>query len=172
MLGNGDKAKAVHGNGAAKPEAEQPLRNLGVQDDGDVQAMLQGSTMLKLRSPRWQRKRILKLQDDGVTVHCESNGTFSKTKTFSVMEVECVREGCLSESLRKLAGSVQEGQCLTIVFKGGRKSLDLQCESIEEAQHWARGICTLQDRINNMSHTEKLDQYPLTVFNWPDQQIV
>ncbi|MCI4384148.1 hypothetical protein PGIGA_G00035610 [Pangasianodon gigas] len=159
MMGSEDKAKAVHRNGAAKPKAEQPLRNLGVQDDGDVQTMLQGSAMLKLRSPRWQRRCMLKLQDDGITVRCESNGTFSKTKTFSVMEVECVREGCQSETLRKLAGSVPEAQCLTIVFKGGRKSLDLQCQSIEEAQHWARGICTLQDRINNMSHTEKLDHW-------------
>lgn len=89
----------------------------------------------------------------------------------SVMEVECVREGCQSETLRKLAGSVPEEHCLTIVFKGGRKSLDLQCQSIEEAQHWARGICMLQDRINNMSHTEKLDQYPLTASSWPNQQI-
>lgn len=88
------------------------------------------------------------------------------------MEVECVREGCQSETLRKLAGSVPEEQCLTIIFKGGKKSLDLQCQSIEEAQHWARGICILQDRINNMSHTEKLDQYPSTVFNLPNQQIV
>lgn len=89
----------------------------------------------------------------------------------SVMEVECVREGCQSETLRKLAGPVPEEHCLSIVFKGGRKSLDLQCQSIEEAQHWAQGICTLQDRINNMSHTEKLDQYPLTASGWPNQQI-
>ncbi|KAF5889679.1 1-phosphatidylinositol 4,5-bisphosphate phosphodiesterase delta-3-A-like, partial [Clarias magur] len=101
MLGSGEKTKAGHRNGAAEPKSEQRLRNLGVQDDGDVQTMLQGSTMLKLRSPRWKRRCMLKLQDDGVTVRCESNGTFSKTKTFSVMEVECVREGCQSETLRK-----------------------------------------------------------------------
>uniref|UniRef100_A0AAR2JBZ9 Phosphoinositide phospholipase C n=1 Tax=Pygocentrus nattereri TaxID=42514 RepID=A0AAR2JBZ9_PYGNA len=126
----------------------------------DVKMMLQGSTMLKVRSPHWQRRRTLKLLDDGVTVHCESNKSFSKPKTFSVMEVECVREGCQSETLRRLASSLPEEQCLTIVFKGGRKSLDLQCHSREEVQHWARGIRTLQERVNNMSQTEKLDQYP------------
>uniref|UniRef100_A0AAR2IWW4 Phosphoinositide phospholipase C n=1 Tax=Pygocentrus nattereri TaxID=42514 RepID=A0AAR2IWW4_PYGNA len=131
-----------------------------VQDDEDVKMMLQGSTMLKVRSPHWQRRRTLKLLDDGVTVHCESNKSFSKPKTFSVMEVECVREGCQSETLRRLASSLPEEQCLTIVFKGGRKSLDLQCHSREEVQHWARGIRTLQERVNNMSQTEKLDQYP------------
>uniref|UniRef100_A0AAR2JXN9 Phosphoinositide phospholipase C n=1 Tax=Pygocentrus nattereri TaxID=42514 RepID=A0AAR2JXN9_PYGNA len=136
------------------------LGKLHSTDDEDVKMMLQGSTMLKVRSPHWQRRRTLKLLDDGVTVHCESNKSFSKPKTFSVMEVECVREGCQSETLRRLASSLPEEQCLTIVFKGGRKSLDLQCHSREEVQHWARGIRTLQERVNNMSQTEKLDQYP------------
>uniref|UniRef100_A0A8B9KHP3 Phosphoinositide phospholipase C n=1 Tax=Astyanax mexicanus TaxID=7994 RepID=A0A8B9KHP3_ASTMX len=119
--------------------------------------MLSGSSMLKIRSPRWQRKRMLQLQDDGVTVRYESN-------KISVMEVECVREGCQSETLRRLAGSLPEEQCLTIVFKSGRKSLDLQCHDREEAQHWSRGIRTLQERVNNMSQTEKLDQYPSVAF--------
>uniref|UniRef100_A0A673LJG3 Phosphoinositide phospholipase C n=1 Tax=Sinocyclocheilus rhinocerous TaxID=307959 RepID=A0A673LJG3_9TELE len=81
--------------------------------------------------------------------------------TVSVMEVECVQEGCKSETLRNLATSLPEEQCLTIVFKGGRKSLDLQCDTKEEAKHWVRGIQTLQGRVNNMTQKEKLDKYPL-----------
>uniref|UniRef100_A0A8C5HI92 Phosphoinositide phospholipase C n=1 Tax=Gouania willdenowi TaxID=441366 RepID=A0A8C5HI92_GOUWI len=77
-----------------------------------------------------------------------------------VMEVECIREGCQSETLRKMASSVPEGRCLTVVFKGNRKSLDLLCQSQEEAQHWARGIRTLKERVKNMTQKEKLDQYP------------
>lgn len=78
----------------------------------------------------------------------------------SVMEVECVWEGCKSETLRNLATSLPEDQCLTILFKGGRKSLDLQCDTKEEAQHWVSGIRTLQGRVNNMTQKEKLDKYP------------
>lgn len=78
----------------------------------------------------------------------------------SVMEVECVWEGCKSETLRNLATSLPEEQCLTILFKGGRKSLDLQCDTKEEAQHWVSGIRTLQGRVNNMTQKEKLDKYP------------
>ncbi|XP_062859921.1 1-phosphatidylinositol 4,5-bisphosphate phosphodiesterase delta-3-A [Trichomycterus rosablanca] len=159
MLGTGNMAEAVRKNGSSTAHIEDPLQNLGVQNDMNVQAMLQGSTMLKVRSPRWQKRRMLKLLDDGVTVQYESKSTFSKPKNFSVMEVECVREGCQSETLRKLATSLEEDQCLTIVFKGARKSLDLRCESKEEAQHWTHGIRTLQDRVNNMSQTEKLDHW-------------
>lgn len=76
------------------------------------------------------------------------------------MEVECVREGCQSETLRQMLGSGPVQRCLTVVFKGPRKSLDLLCHSQEEAQHWARGIRTLQERVANMTQKEKLNQYP------------
>ncbi|KAA0725356.1 1-phosphatidylinositol 4,5-bisphosphate phosphodiesterase delta-3-A [Triplophysa tibetana] len=146
--------------GTSHVKSEDNLKNMGIQDNEDVQTMMQGSHMLKVRSPRWQRKRMLKLMDDGVTVWCESNKTFNKSKQcFSVTEVECVREGCQAEVFRNLAGSIPEEKCLTIVFKGDRKSLDLQCATKEEAQHWARGIRTLQGRVNNMTHKEKLEHW-------------
>uniref|UniRef100_A0A8C7G4M4 Phosphoinositide phospholipase C n=1 Tax=Oncorhynchus kisutch TaxID=8019 RepID=A0A8C7G4M4_ONCKI len=135
-----------------------------LSEDEDVKVMLKGSSMVKVRSPRWQRRRTLKLLDDGVTVWCESDKFSSRSKaqqSFSVTDVECVREGLQSETLRQLTGSIPEGQCLTVVFKGARKSLDLRCHTDEEAQRWARGIRTLQERVENMTQKEKLDKYPL-----------
>ncbi|XP_008436296.1 1-phosphatidylinositol 4,5-bisphosphate phosphodiesterase delta-3-A [Poecilia reticulata] len=158
--------------GTSEPKAIDPLRNLGIQDDEDVKQMLHGSSMVKVRSTRWQKQRTLKLLDDGVTVWCQSQKTSSRAKeqqSFSVMEVECVREGCQSETLRRMAGSVPEGRCLTVVFKGPRKSLDLLCSSQEEAQHWARGICTLQERVDNMTHKEKLDHWIHAYLSRADQ---
>lgn len=78
----------------------------------------------------------------------------------AVTEVECVREGCKSEALRRLSGSVQENQCFTVVFKGARKSLDLVCPCEVEAQCWVRGLRALKDYVANMTQKEKLDQYP------------
>ncbi|CAL8303655.1 unnamed protein product [Lota lota] len=166
MLGSGSRAASTK-NGARTSESKSidPLRNLGVQDDEDVKFMLQGSNMVKVRSPRWQKRRMLRLLDDGVTVWCQSHKTSSRAKeqqSFSIMEVECVREGCQSEILRRMAGSVPEARCFTVVFKGSRKSLDLLSQSPAEAQRWARGIRTLQERVENMSQKEKLDQYPVS----------
>lgn len=78
----------------------------------------------------------------------------------AVTEVECVREGCKSEALRRLSGSMQENQCFTVVFRGARKSLDLVCPCEVEAQSWVRGLRTLKDYVANMTQKEKLDQYP------------
>uniref|UniRef100_A0A3Q0RME3 Phosphoinositide phospholipase C n=1 Tax=Amphilophus citrinellus TaxID=61819 RepID=A0A3Q0RME3_AMPCI len=148
MLGNRKKAASQVKNGAGTSElkAIDPLRNLGVQNDEDVRQMLHGSSMVKVRSPRWQKQRTLKLLEDGVTVWCQSYKTSSRAKeqqSFSIMDVECVREGCQSETLRQMVGSVPESHCLTVVFKGPRKSLDLLCQSQEEAQCW----CCFLDNV-------------------------
>ncbi|KAI4872379.1 hypothetical protein NFI96_033647, partial [Prochilodus magdalenae] len=146
--------------------------SLDLLDNEDVKVMHQGSSMLKIRSPTWQKKRTLRLLENCETVSCESNKRFSKSKssgTFSfhtqskdmlpvsVKDVECVLEGSRSDML---PSHLPEKQLLTILFKSGRKSLNLLCHTMEEAQHWARGLRTLQHRVNNMNQTEKLDQYP------------
>uniref|UniRef100_A0A4W4FUM7 Phosphoinositide phospholipase C n=1 Tax=Electrophorus electricus TaxID=8005 RepID=A0A4W4FUM7_ELEEL len=131
-------------------------------DDEDVCVMLQGTRMVKVRSQRWQKHRCLRLLDDCVTVWCESSKSSSKARsrqTFCVTEVECVRVGCQSECLRRLVRSIPEDLCFTLVFRGGRKSLDLCCSSREEAQCWVRGIRMLKDRIANMSQKDKLDHW-------------
>ncbi|TWW57289.1 1-phosphatidylinositol 4,5-bisphosphate phosphodiesterase delta-3-A [Takifugu flavidus] len=224
------------------------VESRGVQDDEDVKQMLQGSSMLKVRSAHWQKRRTLKLLEDGVTIWCQSHKTSSRAKEqqsckydfnivgaqqrlllvpssapvgaqlhllllpssapvgaqqrvpvpssvslwpvsqlvksslaisrrvplhepgpaqVSVMEVECVLEGCQSETFRQMVGSVPEGHSLTVVFKGPRKSLDLLCQNQEEARCWARGIRTLQEHVENMTQKEKLNQYPfLFILNW------
>ncbi|XP_058477186.1 1-phosphatidylinositol 4,5-bisphosphate phosphodiesterase delta-3-A-like [Solea solea] len=175
MLGSRKKAAPAMKNGGAgtsQLKAIDPLRNLGVQEDEDVKRMLQGSSMVKVRSPRWQKRRTLKLLEDGVTVWCQSHKTSSRAKeqqSFSIMEVECVREGFHSEMMQQLNGSVPEGRCLTVVFKGPRKSLDLLCQSQEEAQQWARGIRTLQGRVENMTQKEKLDHWIHAYLSRADQ---
>ncbi|XP_066497923.1 1-phosphatidylinositol 4,5-bisphosphate phosphodiesterase delta-3-A [Hoplias malabaricus] len=147
---------------ASESKTMDPLRRLGVLDDEDVRVMLQGSSMVKVRSQRWQKNRDFKLLEDCVTVWCQSSKASSKAKrrqSFCVTEVECVREGCQSECLRRLSGSVPDAQCFTLVFRDGRKSLDLCCSSPEEAKCWVRGIRTLKDRVSNMSQKEKLDHW-------------
>ncbi|XP_071027822.1 1-phosphatidylinositol 4,5-bisphosphate phosphodiesterase delta-3-A-like [Oncorhynchus clarkii lewisi] len=166
MLGRSKKPPtAVHHEPKAvesQPKTQDPLRKLGVLDDENVRVMMHGSNMVKVRSQKWQKSRSLRLLEDGVTVWCESTKSSRKAKaqqTFSVTEVECVREGCQSEALRRLSGSVPENQCFTVVFRGGRKSLDLLCPCEEEARRWVQGIRTLKERVANMTQKEKLDHW-------------
>ncbi|RVE69825.1 hypothetical protein OJAV_G00081770 [Oryzias javanicus] len=139
------------------------IRRLGIQDNEDIHVMMRGSSMVKVRSSSWQKSRSLRLLEDGLTVWCESTKSSRKGKsqqTFAVTEVDCVREGCQSDALRRLSGSMPENQCFSVVFRGDRKSLDLMCPTAEEAQRWVRGLRFLKDRVASMSQKEKLDQYP------------
>ncbi|XP_039972491.1 1-phosphatidylinositol 4,5-bisphosphate phosphodiesterase delta-3-A [Xiphias gladius] len=164
MLGSG-KSPATSPRERRRRVAEKtvdPIRRPGLPDNDDIRVMMQGCNMVKVRSPRWQKSRTLRLLEDGLTVWCESTKSSRKAKarqTFAVTEVECVREGCQSEALRRLSGSLPENRCFTVVFRGARKSLDLLCSSEDEAQHWVRGLRTLKDRVANMTQKEKLDHW-------------
>ncbi|XP_072299034.1 1-phosphatidylinositol 4,5-bisphosphate phosphodiesterase delta-3-A [Eucyclogobius newberryi] len=164
MLGSGKSqasgARDQRSKAGAKPV--DPMKKLGLENNPDVEWMKQGCNMVKVRSSRWQKSRHLRLLEDGLTVWCESTKSSRKAKarqTFAVTEVECVREGCKSEALRQISGSVPESHCFTVVFKGVRKSLDLLCPSEEEARRWVQGLRTLKDSVANMSQKEKLDHW-------------
>ncbi|KAM9745745.1 1-phosphatidylinositol 4,5-bisphosphate phosphodiesterase delta-3-A [Menidia menidia] len=164
MLGSG-KPPASSSREQKRKVAEKttdPIKRLGLLDNEDIQVMMQGSSMVKVRSSRWQKSRSMRLLEDGLTVWCESTKSSRKAKsqqTFAVTEVECVREGCQSEALRRLSGSVQENQCFTVVFRGARKSLDLLSPCPDQAQRWVRGLRFLKERVANMTQKEKLDHW-------------
>ncbi|KAG5831861.1 hypothetical protein ANANG_G00284510 [Anguilla anguilla] len=147
---------------AHDPKSNDPLKRLGVLDDADVRVMLRGSSMVKVQHGEEPQPPAA---GGGRWVRVQQEPRRAKAQqTFAVTEVECVREGCQSEALRTLCGSVPEGQCFTVVFRGGRKSLDLCCPTEQEARSWVRGIRTLQDRVSGMTQKEKLDQYPSDTF--------
>ncbi|XP_026215117.1 1-phosphatidylinositol 4,5-bisphosphate phosphodiesterase delta-3-A [Anabas testudineus] len=163
MLGSGKSSCSPREQGKKVGEkTTDPLRRLGLLDNDDIRVMMKGSNMVKVRSSRWQKSRNLRLLEDGLTVWCESTKSSRKAKsqqTFAVTEVECVREGCQSEALRPLSGSVPENQCFTVIFKGTRKSLDLLCHCKDEALSWVRGLRTLKERVSSMTQKEKLDHW-------------
>uniref|UniRef100_A0A1A7WC91 Phosphoinositide phospholipase C n=1 Tax=Iconisemion striatum TaxID=60296 RepID=A0A1A7WC91_9TELE len=161
MLGTANTGSKEQ-RGKAAEKSSDSFKSLGLMDNEDIGAMMQGSSMVKVRSSRWQKSRSLRLLEDGLTVWCESTKRSCKAKsqqTFAITEVECVREGCQSEALRRLSGSMPDSQCFTVVFSGARKSLDLLCQSPGEAQLWVRGLRFLKQHVASMTQKEKLDHW-------------
>uniref|UniRef100_A0A8B9QZG0 Phosphoinositide phospholipase C n=1 Tax=Anas platyrhynchos TaxID=8839 RepID=A0A8B9QZG0_ANAPL len=133
----------------------------GLTEDEDIQLMLRGSLLRKVKARR-AKERLYRLQEDGMTVWFERRFRRAPSKQiFSVMHIEGVRQGHQSEGLRKYGGSFPERHCFTIVFKGKRKNLDLAARGEEDAQHWVQGLTKLMARLQAMNQREKLDQYPL-----------
>ncbi|XP_030364474.1 1-phosphatidylinositol 4,5-bisphosphate phosphodiesterase delta-3 isoform X1 [Strigops habroptila] len=160
----------------ARPAVEQPrspsdgaggprrpgraLKKMGLTEDEDIQRMLRGSLLRKIKSRGSPRERLFRLQEDGATVCFE--GRFRRARaqrSFSVMHIEGVREGHQSEGLRKHGAAFPAPHCFTLTFKGKRKNLDLAARSEEDARHWVQGLTKLMGRLQAMSQPEKLDHW-------------
>ncbi|XP_040332207.1 1-phosphatidylinositol 4,5-bisphosphate phosphodiesterase delta-4 isoform X5 [Herpailurus yagouaroundi] len=125
----------------------------------DVLLMQKGMLVRKVRSKSWKKLRYFRLQDDGMTVwHARQAGGKAKP-SFSISDVETVREGHESELLRSLAEEFPLEQGFTIVFHGRRSNLDLVANSVEEAQIWMQGLQHLVDFVTSMDQKERLDQW-------------
>ncbi|GCC21578.1 hypothetical protein chiPu_0020052 [Chiloscyllium punctatum] len=125
-----------------------------LQDDEDVKFMLKGSKLKKVKSGTWKKNRQLKLQEDGLSIWCESR---NKAPTFSVMDIRDIQEGHRSEVMKKHGSSFSEKRCFTIMFTSSRTNLDLVAESEEEGRRWVQGLKKLISRVETMSQREKIE---------------
>ncbi|XP_072289087.1 1-phosphatidylinositol 4,5-bisphosphate phosphodiesterase delta-4 [Eucyclogobius newberryi] len=130
-----------------------------IQCDDNLQSMLVGTVMRKIKSRTWKKQRYFRLQDDCMTIWYQSKKAGNAHSTFSVSDVEAVREGHQSEVLLSIADEFPAARCFTLVFRGRRGNLDLVAESAEEAQSWIKGMRKLIENVENMGERERIDQW-------------
>uniref|UniRef100_A0A8C2L4A8 Phosphoinositide phospholipase C n=1 Tax=Cyprinus carpio TaxID=7962 RepID=A0A8C2L4A8_CYPCA len=124
---------------------------------------------LKIKSRTWKKQRYFRLQEDCMTIWYKSKKAGNTHSTFSVGDVEAVREGHQSEVLLSIADEFPPDRCFTLVFRGRRGNLDLVAESAGEAQSWIKGMRKLIDNLENMGQREKLDQWICDWFKKADK---
>ncbi|CAJ1071592.1 -phosphatidylinositol 4%2C5-bisphosphate phosphodiesterase delta-1-like isoform X4 [Xyrichtys novacula] len=134
-------------------------KDTGMEGDGDLNFLLQGGDLLKVRSQSWKKTRYYKLQEDCKTIWHESKKTFWRKHTFSLDDISTVRLGRQSEGLKKNTEEQVEGRCFSIMFKGRRKNLDLIASSEEEARQWVNSLEKLLTSINNLSRQQKAEHW-------------
>ncbi|XP_034470703.1 1-phosphatidylinositol 4,5-bisphosphate phosphodiesterase delta-1-like isoform X1 [Hippoglossus hippoglossus] len=132
---------------------------LGMEGDPDLQFLLQGGDLLKVRSTSWKKTRYYRLQEDCKTMWHESKKTFNTKQTFSLYDVSAVRMGRQSEGLRKNTEEQVEGRCFSIMFKNRRKNLDLIASSEEEAKQWVSSLEKMIINLNNLNAQQKSEHW-------------
>ncbi|KAB0399940.1 hypothetical protein E2I00_012616 [Balaenoptera physalus] len=144
--------------GTLEKVASYQLCPLGLQDDKDLQALLKGSQLLKVKSNSWRRERFYKLQEDCKTIWQESRKVMRtpESQLFSIEDIQEVRMGHRSEGLEKFARDVPEDRCFSIVFKDQRNTLDLIAPSPADAQHWVQGLRKIVHHSGSMDQQQKL----------------
>uniref|UniRef100_A0A4W5RTU0 Phosphoinositide phospholipase C n=1 Tax=Hucho hucho TaxID=62062 RepID=A0A4W5RTU0_9TELE len=123
----------------------------GMEADADLQFLLVGGDLLKVRSSSWKKTRFYKLQEDCQTMWYKSKKTFKSNQTFSIKDISAVRAGRQSEGLRKNTEEPVEGRCFSIIFKGRRKNLDLMASSEEEAKQWVTSLEKIMSNMENLN---------------------
>ncbi|XP_063741294.1 1-phosphatidylinositol 4,5-bisphosphate phosphodiesterase delta-1-like isoform X2 [Eleginops maclovinus] len=143
-------------------EIQINLKLLGMENDRDLQFLLKGGDLLKVRSSSWKKTRYFRLMEDCKTMWRESKRTFKTSKTFKVDEISAVRMGRQSDGLRKNTEEQVESRCFSIMFKGRRKNLDLIASSEDEARQWVNSLQKILSGINNLSPQKKTEHW---IFN-------
>ncbi|KAI5107338.1 1-phosphatidylinositol 4,5-bisphosphate phosphodiesterase delta-4 isoform X1, partial [Silurus meridionalis] len=141
----------------------------GVQNNVNLDIMKAGSVLRKAKSRMWKGHRHYKLLDDGKTVMYKSSWAMNSYSTFSVGDVEAVREGHQSEVFLNMPDEFPQECCFTLVFRGRRANLDLVASSDEEAQAWIQGIRMLIENLQTMDECDKFDQWVSDLFMTADK---
>ncbi|KAM9552364.1 1-phosphatidylinositol 4,5-bisphosphate phosphodiesterase delta-1-like [Salvelinus alpinus] len=134
----------------------------GLEGDVDLQILLLGGKLMKVKSSSWKKVRMYKLHDDYVTVWHESHRIFKRKQNFSIDDVDSVRKGRQSEGLKKHTEAHVEDLCFSIIFKGRRRTLDLVATSVEEARQWVNG---LEKILSNMKKLNRQQTSEHWIFN-------
>uniref|UniRef100_UPI00398ECA31 1-phosphatidylinositol 4,5-bisphosphate phosphodiesterase delta-3-like isoform X2 n=1 Tax=Pristiophorus japonicus TaxID=55135 RepID=UPI00398ECA31 len=138
--------------------ALKAFKKVGLHEDEDVKFMLKGSKLQKVKSSFWKKDRQMRLQEDGLSIWCESKSK-KKPPTFSVMDIRDIQEGHRSEVMKKHGSSFSETRCFTILFTGSRTTLDLVAASEEEGRRWVHGLQKLRKKAETMSQRDKIHHW-------------
>uniref|UniRef100_A0A3P8VJQ5 Phosphoinositide phospholipase C n=1 Tax=Cynoglossus semilaevis TaxID=244447 RepID=A0A3P8VJQ5_CYNSE len=134
----------------------------------NLQFLLQGGDLLKVRSPNWKKTRLFKLQEDCKTMWHESKKPFKTKQTFSLEDIAAVCPGRQSDGLRKNTEKQVEQRCFSIIFKGRHKNLDLIASSQEEARLWVHSLEKIMAKLKNPDTQQKTEHWIITLLNKAD----
>ncbi|GAA6215001.1 1-phosphatidylinositol 4,5-bisphosphate phosphodiesterase delta-1 [Lates japonicus] len=152
-----------------KKVAQENGKRLGLEGDADLQFLLNGGELIKIRSTSWKKSRFFKLQEDCKTMWHESRKMFKKNQTFSIDDIDSVRIGRQSEGLNKHTDTSVEERCFSIIFKARKKNLDLMAPSREEAKRWVSGLNKIMSNMHNLSRQQKSEHWIINCMRKADK---
>uniref|UniRef100_A0A8C9YZR6 Phosphoinositide phospholipase C n=1 Tax=Sander lucioperca TaxID=283035 RepID=A0A8C9YZR6_SANLU len=135
---------------------------LGMEGDPDLQFLLQGGDLLKVRSSSWKKTRYYRLMEDCETMWYESKKTFKTNQ-------KCDTTRHISEGLKKYTEEHVECRCFSIMFKSCRKNLDLVASSEEEAKQWTNSLQKMISNLSNLNSQQKTEHWILSCLNKADK---
>uniref|UniRef100_A0A9J8CZ03 Phosphoinositide phospholipase C n=1 Tax=Cyprinus carpio carpio TaxID=630221 RepID=A0A9J8CZ03_CYPCA len=142
-----------------KVVAQENGKRIGLEGDPDLQFLLKGGDLLKVKSKSWRKTRLFRLNEDCKTVWQQTSKTFKSDSSFSLEDIDSVRYGRQTEGLQKYTDSSVEDRCFSIIFKGRRKNLDLIASSKEEAKRWVSGLEKVMTGMHSLNRQQNSEHW-------------
>ncbi|XP_052451825.1 1-phosphatidylinositol 4,5-bisphosphate phosphodiesterase delta-1a isoform X1 [Carassius gibelio] len=139
--------------------AQENGKRIGLDGDPDLQFLLNGGDLLKVKSKSWRKTRCFRLNEDCKTVWQQTNKKFKSDSSFSLEDVDSVRYGRQTEGLQKYTDSSVDDRCFSIIFKGRRKNLDLIASSKEEAKRWVSGLEKIMTGMHSLNRQQNSEHW-------------
>lgn len=150
-------------------EANGTAGKHGLEGDADLQFLLIGGELVKVRSSSWKKSRFYKLQEDCKTLWHESHKILKKNQTFSIDDIDSLRKGRQSEGFNKHTDPSEEERCFSIIFKGRKKTLDLMAASDAEAKQWVKGLEKVISNMRGLSRQQKSEHWLINCMRKADK---
>ncbi|XP_040921288.1 1-phosphatidylinositol 4,5-bisphosphate phosphodiesterase delta-1a isoform X2 [Toxotes jaculatrix] len=150
-------------------EANGTAGKHGLEGDADLQFLLVGGELVKIRSGSWKKSRFYRLEEDCKTLWHESHKVLRKNKTFTIDDIDSVRMGRQSEGLNKHTDPSAEERCFSIIFKGRKRNLDLMAASAEEAKQWVGSLNKIINNMRNLSRQQKSEHWIINCMRKADK---
>ncbi|KAF7669274.1 hypothetical protein LDENG_00203320 [Lucifuga dentata] len=141
----------------------------GLEGDADLQFLLVGGELVKIRSGSWKKSRFYKLEEDCKTLWHDSQKVFRKKKTFCVDDIDSVRKGRQSEGLSKHTNPSVEDRCFSIILRGHKKNLDLMAPTADAANRWVTALEKIISNMRNLSRQQKSEHWIINCMRKADK---
>ncbi|XP_076352909.1 inactive phospholipase C-like protein 2 [Tachypleus tridentatus] len=124
--------------------SQPPIRKIYSASDC-WQYMMNGSSMVKLKSSSRQYRRYFTLEEDLSAIRWVPTAKQAAKAKLPIKCIHEVRAGKTTELLRRkdIAGGYDEGCALSVIFGNRYKSVDLIASSADEANIWISGLSVL-----------------------------
>lgn len=143
----------------SKNVSKENGKRIGLDEDPDLQFLLRGGDLIKVKSNSWKKTRFLKLNEDCKTIYQSSSKAFKRESSFELAEIDSVRLGRQSEGLQKYTYSSIENRCFSIIFKGRRENLDLIASSDDEANCWVNSLEKVINRLHKLNRQQNSEHW-------------
>ncbi|XP_077997478.1 1-phosphatidylinositol 4,5-bisphosphate phosphodiesterase delta-1-like [Glandiceps talaboti] len=134
-------------------------RDQSTEKDEIIKKLKNGTEFTKVRG-RKTFVRTFQLDNDMVYVEWKPSRKSPNKNRVLLKDIKEVRPGTATDTFRKYKNTVQENRCVSLIFAGNNKTLDLIGKHTEDAILWTNGLRAVKKQMAHVDVHSLRNKYP------------